>query len=152
MAQECAVMLSEYKRADSDSPPTIRDATDYLIAHLKASQRSITATALADQIIDEKKADGMSVRYVQDLRSRLPRFAKKFDGQMESSGGYERALVRALVRAQIKVSLVPANRTTRSAHSTADQSIARALYQSRKADGDKWSGCAHSRLAPGADA
>jgi integrase len=82
MAQECAAMLSEYKRADSDSPPTIRDATDYLIAHLKASQRSITATALVDQIIDEKKADGMSVRYVQDLRSRLPRFAKKFDGKM----------------------------------------------------------------------
>ncbi len=110
MAQECAAMLSEYKRADSDSPPTIRDATDYLIAHLKASQRSITATALVDQIIDEKKADGMRVRYVQDLRSRLPRFAKRFDGQREPSGGYERALVRALVRAQIKVSLVPANR------------------------------------------
>ena len=28
----------------------------------------------------------------------------------EPSGGYERALVRALVRAQLKVSLVPANR------------------------------------------
>jgi integrase len=82
MAQECAARLSEYKKTGSDSPLTIKDATDYLIAHLKASERSITAAALVEQIIAAKKADGMSVRYIQDLRSRLPRFAKKFDGQM----------------------------------------------------------------------
>jgi len=75
MAQECAAKLSEYGK-------TLTDATNFFVAHLKASERSITAAALVDQIIAAKKTDGMSVRYIQDLRSRLPRFAKKFDGQM----------------------------------------------------------------------
>jgi integrase len=61
---------------------TLTDATNFLVAHLKASARSITAAELVDQLIDAKEADGMSVRYIRDLRSRLPRFAKKFDGQM----------------------------------------------------------------------
>jgi integrase len=37
---------------------------------------------LVPQLIAAKKADGMSKRYIEDLRSRLPRFAKNFDGQM----------------------------------------------------------------------
>jgi integrase len=74
-AAECVERLSAYGK-------TLTDATNFLVAHLKASERSITAAALVDQIIAAKKADGMSVRYIQDLRSRLPRFAKKFDGQM----------------------------------------------------------------------
>jgi transposase len=45
---------------------------------------------------------------------RLIQWLKQIEGQVqvicEPSGGYERALVRALVAAQIKVSLVPANR------------------------------------------
>jgi integrase len=75
MAQECAERLSAHGK-------TLKDATDFLVAHLKASERSITAAALVGQLIDAKKADGASKRYVEDLRSRLPRFAKKFDGQM----------------------------------------------------------------------
>jgi integrase len=74
-AAECVERLSAFGK-------TLTDATNFLVAHLKASERSITAAALVDQIIAAKKADGMSVRYIQDLRSRLPRFAKKFDGQM----------------------------------------------------------------------
>jgi integrase len=74
MAQECAERLREYGK-------TIRDATDFFTAHLKASERSITAAALVPQLIAKKQADGKSKRYVADLRSRLPRFAKKFDGQ-----------------------------------------------------------------------
>ncbi len=75
MAQECAERLSAHGK-------TLKDATDFLVAHLKASERSITAAALVGQLIDAKKADGASKRYVEDLRSRLPRFAKNFDGQM----------------------------------------------------------------------
>jgi integrase len=82
MAQECAARLSEYKKAGSDSPVTLKDATDYLIAHLKASAKSCTAVQLVEALIAAKEADGMSKRYIQDLRSRLPRFAQKFDGQM----------------------------------------------------------------------
>jgi integrase len=74
-AADCVERLSAFGK-------TLTDATNFLVAHLKASERSITAAALVDEIIDAKKADGMSVRYIQDLRSRLPRFAKKFDGQM----------------------------------------------------------------------
>ena len=61
MAQECAAELSEYGK-------TLTDATNFFVAHLKASERSITAAALVDQIIAAKKTDGMSVRYIQDLR------------------------------------------------------------------------------------
>src|SRR5436190_9617710 len=75
MAQECAERLHAYGK-------TIKDATDFFTAHLKASERSITAAELVAQLIEAKKADGASNRYVQDLRSRLPRFAKKFDGKM----------------------------------------------------------------------
>jgi integrase len=82
MAQECAQALSDYKKAGSDSPFTIKDATDYLIAHLKATERSIAVAALIPQLIDAKKADGMSKRYIEDLRSRLPRFANAFGEQM----------------------------------------------------------------------
>jgi integrase len=74
-AAECVERLSTYGK-------TLTDATDFLVAHLKASERSITAAALVEQLIAAKKKDGMSKRYVEDLRSRLPRFAKKFDGKM----------------------------------------------------------------------
>jgi integrase len=61
---------------------TLHDAINFYVAHLEASERSITAAELVDQIIAKKKADGMSDRYVGDLRSRLPRFAESFGDQM----------------------------------------------------------------------
>jgi integrase len=82
MAQECAEALSEFKRAGSNSALTIKDATDYLIAHLRATERSITVAALVPQLIADKKKDGMSKRYLEDLRSRLPRFGEAFGEQM----------------------------------------------------------------------
>src|SRR5262249_19350147 len=60
MAQECAKALSEFKKAGSDSPLTIKDATDYLIAHLKASAKSCTAAQLVDELVAAKNADGAS--------------------------------------------------------------------------------------------
>jgi integrase len=71
MAQECNDALSDYGK-------TIRDAADFFIAHLKASERSITVAALVPDLINAKEADGMSKRHIQDLRSRLPRFAEVF--------------------------------------------------------------------------
>ena len=61
---------------------TIDDAVEHYLAHLKACKRSIKVTALVTQLIAAKEADGMSGRYVQDLRSRLSRFAKTFGEQM----------------------------------------------------------------------
>ncbi|HEY8650291.1 MAG TPA: hypothetical protein VIL70_05195, partial [Chthoniobacterales bacterium] len=75
MAQECAERLSAYGK-------TLADATDFLVAHLKASEKSCTAAALVEQLIATKKADGVSKRYLEDLRSRLNRFVQEFDGQM----------------------------------------------------------------------
>ena len=77
-AKECAERLSAFGK-------TLTDATNFLVAHLKASKSSVSASELVPQLIAAKKADGMSKRYIQDLRSRLPRFAKKFDGQMVAS-------------------------------------------------------------------
>ena len=85
MAQECASRLSEYKKAGSDSSLTIKDATDYLIAHLKASEKSCTAVKLVDELVRAKKADGASRRHLSDLHSRLNIFANKFDGRAVAS-------------------------------------------------------------------
>jgi integrase len=74
MAQNAVEQLKPFGK-------TITDAVQYYVAHLKASERSITAADLVPQLIEAKKADGASRRYVQDLRSRLPRFAGKFNGQ-----------------------------------------------------------------------
>ena len=75
MARECAETLSAYGK-------TIADATKFFVDHLKASERSITAAALVDELVAAKKADEASQRHVDDLRSRLNIFARKFDGQM----------------------------------------------------------------------
>jgi integrase len=81
MAQECADRLSEYKKTGSDSPITIKDATEHLIAHLKASKESCSASELVAELVAAKKTDGASKRHVDDLDSRLNIFAEKFDGQ-----------------------------------------------------------------------
>ena len=76
MAQKAVEKLKPFKGA------TIETAVDHYVAYLEASAKSCTAAALVEQVIAKKKADGKSKRYVQDLRSRLPRFAQAFDGQM----------------------------------------------------------------------
>jgi integrase len=58
------------------------EAARYFVAHLKASERSCTAAQLVEELIAAKIKDGMGKRHLQDLRSRLPRFSKDFDGQI----------------------------------------------------------------------
>lgn len=74
MAQECKDALSNYGK-------TIKDATDFLVSHLKASEKSCTTATLVGELIAAKKVDGASARYLDDLDSRLNRFANDFDGQ-----------------------------------------------------------------------
>jgi integrase len=74
MAQECKDRLSAYGK-------TIKEATDFFVAHLKASEKSCTAVELVDNLVEAKEKDGASQRHVDDLRSRLNIFAEKFDGQ-----------------------------------------------------------------------
>ena len=75
MAQECKDRLRTYGK-------TIKDATDFFVAHLKASEKSCTAVQLVRELVVAKENDGASVRHVSDLRSRLNIFANKFDGKM----------------------------------------------------------------------
>lgn len=74
MAQECSDLLHGYGK-------TIKDATDFLVAHLKASARSCTAVELVRELVTAKGRDGASARHVSDLRSRLNVFVQKFDGR-----------------------------------------------------------------------
>lgn len=74
MAQDCAERLHPFGK-------TLHDATDFLVAHLKASQKSCTTVELVRELVAAKKADGASQRYLSDLRSRLTRFATTFDDQ-----------------------------------------------------------------------
>jgi integrase len=75
MAQECAERLSAHHK-------TLKDAADFLVAHLKACAKSCTTTALVERLIVAKRIDGASKRYLEDLSSRLNRFAQEFDRQM----------------------------------------------------------------------
>src|SRR5262249_8030722 len=74
MAQECKEALTAYGK-------TIKDATDFFIAHLKASSKSCTAVQLVKELVAAKEHDGASARHVSDLRSRLNIFAGKFDAR-----------------------------------------------------------------------
>jgi integrase len=74
MAQACAEQLQYFGK-------TIADATAFFVAHLEASRKSCTAKEVVDKLIAAKSADGASKRYIEDLTSRLTRFAEKFDGQ-----------------------------------------------------------------------
>src|SRR5207249_6404209 len=69
---ECAEKLAPFNA-------TLRDAVNFYLPHLQATNRSCTAKQLANEILGAKKADGASRRYIQDLRSRLNQFAVTFD-------------------------------------------------------------------------
>jgi integrase len=74
MAQECADKLKRFGR-------TIEDATKHFIAHLEATEKSCTAEQLVDELLAATKADGRSESHLRDIRTRLGKFAEKFDGQ-----------------------------------------------------------------------
>jgi integrase len=78
MAQECWRTLQDYGK-------TIKDATDFYVTHLRANERSCTAVQLVTKILTAKKADGLSSRHLEDLKSRLNVFAKRFDGKPVST-------------------------------------------------------------------
>ena len=60
---------------------TIRDAVNFYLPHLHASNRTCTAAELVDELLKVKEADGASERYLSDLRSRLKQFSDAFDGK-----------------------------------------------------------------------
>jgi integrase len=71
---ECAEKLAPFK-------VTLRDVVNAYLPHLQATNRTCTAAELVTELLKTKKADGVSVRYLSDLRSRLTNFATHFDGR-----------------------------------------------------------------------
>jgi integrase len=74
MAQNAVELLKPFGK-------TIMDAAHYYAAHLKASEKSCTAVQLVKELVAAKEADGASQPHLVDLRVRLNKFAKTFDGQ-----------------------------------------------------------------------
>jgi integrase len=64
---------------------TLRDAVNFCLPHLQASNRTCSAQELVEELIKAKEADGASERYLQDLQSRLTQFAAVFDGKSVAS-------------------------------------------------------------------
>lgn len=70
-AMQCAQKLAAVGR-------TITDATNHLLAHLAAVERSCSVSELLTKFISAKSADGARDLYVKDLKNRLVRFELDF--------------------------------------------------------------------------
>jgi integrase len=77
-AEDCLRRLAPFGK-------TLRDAVDHFIPFLEAVNNTCTAAQLVDELLKVKEADGASSRYLQDLSSRLGRFADEFDGKPVAS-------------------------------------------------------------------
>jgi hypothetical protein len=69
---ECTNKLSAYGK-------TIADATDFLIQHLMANEKSCTARELIDEFIAAKQKEAASQFDIDDIRSRLATFSQRFN-------------------------------------------------------------------------
>ena len=72
---ECSEWLQPYGK-------TIRDATKFYLAHLKAVTGSRKVREVVADLLAARVADGMSARYLGDLRVRLGRFVNCFGEEM----------------------------------------------------------------------
>jgi integrase len=71
---DCAEKLEPFGK-------TIRDAVEFYLPHLRATNRTCTPAELVGELLKIKEADGASKRYLSDLRSRLTQFSDTFDGK-----------------------------------------------------------------------
>jgi hypothetical protein len=72
---ECYELLQPYGK-------TLRDATNFYISHLKAVTGSLKVADVVSDLLAARIADGMSDRYLGDLRVRLRRFVDSFGQEM----------------------------------------------------------------------
>jgi integrase len=77
-AIECEQELSAFGK-------TLRDATKYYVAHLRAVSSSRKVKDVIAELLAAREADGASARYRGDLRVRLARFAESFGEEMIAS-------------------------------------------------------------------
>ena len=74
-AVECGELLQPYGK-------TLRDAARFYLAHLKAVTDSRSVREVVGDLVAARIADGMSPRYLGDLRVRLGRFVNSFGEEM----------------------------------------------------------------------
>jgi len=74
-AIECSELLQPYGK-------TLRDAAKFYAAHLKAITGSRRVSEVVADLLAARTADGMSARYLGDLRVRLGRFVQSFGEEM----------------------------------------------------------------------
>jgi integrase len=74
-AIECSELLQPYGK-------TLRDAAKFYAAHLKAITGSRKVSEVVAGLLAARTADGMSARYLGDLRVRLGRFVQAFGEEM----------------------------------------------------------------------
>jgi hypothetical protein len=79
-AQASARMLLECTNRLNAYGKTIKDATDFFVQHLTATEKSCTVKKLVDEFVAEKQKEAASNFDLEDLRSHLPIFSKRFDG------------------------------------------------------------------------
>ena len=60
---------------------TLREAADFFVKHLPVIKSEITVAALVEEILPAKERDGVSIRYLKDLRTRLNIFAAAFPNE-----------------------------------------------------------------------
>ena len=70
---ECTNHLNAYGK-------TIKDATDFFVQHLTATDKSCTAKKLVDEFVAAQEKEAASNFDLDDLRSHLTAFGKRFDG------------------------------------------------------------------------
>jgi hypothetical protein len=77
MAQRESERLAPYGK-------TLADASDFLIKHLQARERSVTIEQLRHEFVNHRAAAGRDKRYVYDIANRSGRFCRDFPGRMAS--------------------------------------------------------------------
>jgi len=97
-AQASARMLLECTNRLNAYGKTIKDATDFFVQHLTATEKSCTARKLVDEFVAAKQKEAASNFDLDDLRSHLTTFGKRFDGDPSqahrSTIGYARSTSR----------------------------------------------------------
>src|SRR4029453_5439949 len=64
---------------------TITDAVDHFVAHLEATEKSVTVTDFVPHLLSSKKGDCLSKRYIGDLSEKLFRVSQSFGGKAVAS-------------------------------------------------------------------
>ena len=79
--QASARMLLDCTNRLNARGKTIKDATGFFIQHLTADEKSCTATKLVDEVVAAKQKEAASPFDIDDLRSHLTIFGKRFGSQ-----------------------------------------------------------------------